>query len=380
MTAAYRVAALQAAYFTAVAVTAFIPLWFADRGLTAAQIGQILGAASLLRVVAGPQWGTVADAIGRRPVLLLTGLVATGLALLYPAMSGFLPLLVVAVGQGVAASALNPLIDSLALALAREGRLEYGPVRAAGTAACMIATAFIGWLLTRSGTWLVPWLLAFGYAAVTLLTPGVPDAAGPVRRGGLSLGLGLFRNRAFRLTVGCTALIQASHAAYYGFGALFFRSLGYSDTVIGLLVAEGMVAEIALFLWGRRCVERLGSPGLTACAAGAALLRWGITACAPPLALLAMVQVLHAATFGMQHLSAMRMLTACVPPERAATAQALHSALGYGAPTGLMMILAGWLYARSSGTAFLAMAICGGLGLLLAPRLARVQADRTDLA
>ena len=77
------------------------------------------------------------------------------------------------------------------------------------------------------------------------------------------------------------------------------------------------------------------------------------------------MQLLHAATFAMQHLSAMLVLSRAVPPERAATAQALHSALGYGAPGGLLMLLAGFLYARFGGMAFLAMAAIGGSALVL---------------
>ena len=138
-----------------------------------------------------------------------------------------------------------------------------------------------------------------------------------------------------------------------------------SDAVIGLLMAEAIVAEVALFAWGRRLIERLGPAGLTACAAAASVLRWSVTAFAPPLAVLAAVQLLHAATFAMQHLSAMLVLSRAVPPERAATAQALHSALGYGAPGGLLMLLAGFLYARFGGMAFLAMAAIGGSALVL---------------
>ena len=67
----------------------------------------------------------------------------------------------------------------------------------------------------------------------------------------------------------------------------------------------------------------------------------------------------------MQHLSAMLVLSRFVPPDRAATAQALHAALGYGAPTGLMMLLSGWLYAHFGGLVFLAMAGVSGLALLL---------------
>jgi PPP family 3-phenylpropionic acid transporter len=182
----------------------------------------------------------------------------------------------------------------------------------------------------------------------------------------------LFSLLQFRLTVAASALIQGAHAAYYGFAPLFWRAQGYSDTLIGLLIAEGIVAEILLFARGRKLVERLGPAGLTACAAAASLVRWSVTAMAPPLPVLATVQLLHAATFAMQHLSAMLVLSRSVPPERAATAQALHAALGMGAPTGLMMLLCGWLYTRGGGgQVFLAMAACGGGALLLVGPLLR---------
>jgi PPP family 3-phenylpropionic acid transporter len=373
VTAATRVAAFLGAYFAANAINTFMPLWFADRGLSASAIGQILGAAALLRVLAGPGWGTVADRIGRRrPVLLFAAFTASGLGLSYVAATGFLPLLLIAAGQGIASSAINPLADSLALALAREGRIEYGPVRAIGSATFMVATAVSGWLLTRVGSSLVPWLLAVGYGASGVLSVFLPEARTPPAAPRAFAGLMLFRNPAFRLAVGSTALIQGGHAAYYGFAALFWRSMGLSDTVIGLLIAEGIIAEILLFARGRRLVERLGPAGLTACAACASIVRWTITAFGPPLPVLAVVQLVHAATFAMQHLSAMLVLSRFVPNERAATAQALHAALGYGAPTGLMMLLSGWLYARYGGLVFLVMAVSGGAALLLVRPLARV--------
>ncbi|HXA22943.1 MAG TPA: MFS transporter [Acetobacteraceae bacterium] len=367
-----RVALFFAALFSAAAIsTAFLPLWFADRGLSAVAIGQVLGAAALLRVFAGPGWGTLADRIGRRPVMLAASVAATVAALCYVPSRGFLLLLVVAGVQGVAASALNPLIDSLALSLARDGRMDYGKVRSIGSVAYMAASAGPGWLLSVAGTWLVPWLLAASYGAGAAVTPLLPETADRtgVRRS--LAGLHLFAIRPFRLTVLASALIQGAHAAYYGFAPLFWRAHGLSDGMIGMLIAEGIVAEVALFAWGRRLIERLGPAGLTACAATASIVRWSAMAFAPPLAVLAAVQLLHAATFAMQHLSAMLVLSRSVPPERAATAQALHAALGYGAPGGLLMLLAGFLYSRFGGLAFLAMAAIGGSALLLVRPLRR---------
>jgi MFS transporter, PPP family, 3-phenylpropionic acid transporter len=375
MSAAARVAAFLGAYFAANAINAFMPLWFADRGLSAAAIGQVLGAAALLRVLAGPGWGSVADRIGRRrPVLFFAALSASGLGLSYVAVSGFLSLLLIAAAQGIAASAINPLADSLALALAREGRIEYGPVRAVGSAAFMVATAVAGWLLGRAGSWLVPWLQALGYGSAAAFSLLLPETSTPPAQPRPFAGLMLLRNPAFRLAVCCTALIQGAHAAYYGFAALLWRSQGISDTVIGLLIAEGIIVEILLFVRGHSLGEKLGPAGLTACAAGASILRWTVTALAPPLPVLAVVQVLHAATFAMQHLSAMLVLSRFMPADRAATAQALHAALGFGAPTGLMMLLSGWLYAQYGGMAFLAMAASGGAALLLVGPLARATA------
>ena len=370
---AVRVGLFVGAYFTAMGVTGFMPLWFADRGLSPADIGQILSAASFLRVLAGPQWGGVADRLGRRrPVLTGATLAATVLVLIFPLTSGFWPVLLVAAGQGIAASAINPLADSLALSLARQGLMEYGPVRAVGSATFMLATAAAGSLLTAVGSWLVPFLLAIGYGTSTVLSRLLPEAdLGASRARGFG-GWELFRNPAFRLAVACTALIQGAHAAYYGFAPLLWRSQGLSDQTIGLLLAEGIVVEILLFWRGRRLIERLGPSGLTACAAMASIVRWSAIAFSPGLPMLVAVQLLHAATFAMQHLSSMLLLGRAVPPERAATAQALHAALGYGIPAGVAMFVSGLLYARFGGLAFLASAVLGGSALLLVRPLRRV--------
>lgn len=373
MSPAIRVALFMTAIFAVTAVNAFMPLWFSGRGLTAAQIGQVLGFSSLFRVIAGPGWGTVADRAGRRrPMMATAACVAAAMSATYIPLHGFIPILIVAACLAVSASALGPLADSLALALAREGKLEYGPVRAAGSVSYMVVTAAAGQALAAVGAALVPWLQALGYALAAVCAFRLPEAATPPAAPTVRGGWALFHLKPFRLTVACTALIQGSHAGYYGFAALYWRSMGLGDDVIGLLFAEGIIAEVALFLWGRRLVERLGPAGLTGCAAAAALVRWTGMAFAPPLYALAVLQLLHAATFAMQHLAAMMLLSRSVPPERAATAQALHSALGQGVPNGAMMLLTGFLYARYGGHAFLALAAMGGLALFLVPAVRRI--------
>src|SRR3954449_6006808 len=100
MTPGVRVGQYMAAVFAVTAVSAFMPLWFADRGLSAAAIGQILGLASLFRVMSGPGWGTMADRVGRRrPVMTMAAIVAMIMSLSYIPSHGFLPILMVAAMQ-----------------------------------------------------------------------------------------------------------------------------------------------------------------------------------------------------------------------------------------------------------------------------------------
>src|SRR5271163_2708285 len=109
MTPGFRVAQFMAAVFTVTAVNAFMPLWFADRGLSPSSIGQILGLASLFRVISGPGWGTMADRVGRRrPVMMVAACVAMAMSLAYIPLHSFTSILLVAAVLGIAASALGP--------------------------------------------------------------------------------------------------------------------------------------------------------------------------------------------------------------------------------------------------------------------------------
>ena len=359
---------IASAYAAAGVTTAFLPLWLTDRGASAGAVGTILGAASLLRVAAVPGWGALADRAGRPPLALAAGAAAL-LAACLPAAQG-VPALLLLVGlQGAAASALSPLADALTLALAAEGRLAYGRTRAWGSASYMVATAAAGPALAAAGSWLVPWLLAAGYGVAALLARALPRPAHAPHAAAADPGV--LRLRAFRLTLLASALIQGSHAAYYGFAPILWRAAGLGDTAIGLLIAEGIVMEIVLFVWGGALTARLGPARLTGLAAVACLLRWPVLALSTDVGVLAAAQVLHAGSFAMQHLSAMQMLARTVPPRRAAGAQALHAALGFSAPVGVLIWLTGLVFAQAGGAVFWGMAALGGAALLLVRPLAR---------
>ena len=97
-----------------------------------------------------------------------------------------------------------------------------------------------------------------------------------------------------------------------------------------MLWSVGVVAEVALFAVSGRVIAYCGTARLLMLAGLAATLRWGVMAFDPPLWPTALLQTLHAMSFGAAHLAAIHFLTHAVPSDRAATAQGLYAAIVAG--------------------------------------------------
>jgi len=366
-----RLALFYAAFFAGTGVQLpFWPVWLAARGLSADQIALLLTLGQWLKLATNPLIGIAADRDGARRVLVALGLGALAAYGLLAFVAGFPGILLLATAAGLCAAGQLPLGDSLALAAAYEGRLDYGRVRLWGSLGFIVAALIAGRMLDGFGAAIVlPLTLAA--AALTLgscLT--LPERAArprPKAEPGRWRGYAHPRFIAF---LGAASLIQGSHSVYYGFGTLYWQSLGLADATISLLWAEGVVAEVMLFYWGAPLLRRIGPLGLVALAGAAGVARWTAMTLLVTPAALAMLQLLHALTFAAAHLGAMHYLARSVAAEQAATAQSVYTAVVGGIGGGLLMLVAGRLYGGIGGGAYLAMAALAGIGAALAALLA----------
>ena len=365
-----RLGGFYAAAFLVVGIQLpFWPVWLAGRGLDAQQIALVFAAAIWAKVIATPVIGVAADRLGRRRAVMIA-LAATSCAAyagLLP-IGGFAALLALNLAAGIAQSALMPLGDSITLMAVREERIDYGRVRVWGSVSFVIAAIGSGGVLAvvssapagNAVLLLVLFASAVLCAACVAIRPPRPPPAVRARRAMLGA---LLADRRFWLFVASAAALQASHQLYYGFGTLYWRRLGFSDPVIGVLWAEGVVAEIVLFWYSAALVARLGPHGLMALGGAAGIVRWGLMGVVPGIAAAASLQMLHALTFGASHLGAMHFMARQVPPGAAASAQSLYAALSAGFGSGLVMLAAGALYAAYGGHAYPFMALLSAAGL-----------------
>jgi len=169
---------------------------------------------------------------------------------------------------------------------------------------------------------------------------------------------------------------QSAHAVFYTFGTLHLQKQGVAMGLTGVLWAIGVLSEIVLFAFSRRVVALLGPLRLLAIGGAAAVFRWIVMSFDPSLTALAVLQILHGATYGAAHLGAIYYIGERVPESQAGTAQALYAAVTAGIGMGLATSLAGRLYAAYGGGAYLGMAVIAAISL--AATLWLMAADRAS--
>ncbi len=372
---ALRLSLFYAAYYVGTGVfLPFWPVWLASRELTAGEIGLVLAASSAVRIVAPWLVAQIADRRGsRRPVMVALAAIALAVFILYWPSRGFIPIVTVSLLFSAAWVSISPLGESLTLMTAAAEGFDYGRVRLWGSLSFILASFGAGALVGGRDPDALLLLGGGSVAAVLLSCLTLPDRRPPPHRAPSPPVAEVLRLPGFLLLLAAAGCVQASHAFYYGFSALHWRVVGLSDGVIGLLWAEGVVAEIILF-WAAPGLLRRVSPALLIAAGGlAAVIRWTSFAESDSLILLVALQALHAFTFGSAHLGAVHYISRAVPPALSATAQSLYSAIVAGVLTGLATAASGWLYQKWGSQGYLAMALLGALGGLGALRLARTR-------
>jgi len=361
----------------------FVPALLGERGLPAQDIGLVLAAAMVVRVLAGPVVAHAADRLRRHTLILCGCALFAALAsisfLLTHSLAG---LLWVAALHAAMLGPIAPISDALAATAAQASRsgigrrFDYGWLRAGGSADFALGTLMSGWQAGAAGLPAAMWtsgaLLVLG-GAVALVLPKLPLARSPALTPCATMlrdGIFLLRLPVYRRLLVAAALLEGSHALHDSFSVIRWRSAGIDFFTVSVLWSESVFAEVVVFLLiGPWLVRRIGPNGSMALAAGAGVLRWTVAAFTTSVGLLACIQPLHGLTFALFRLAAIRLIVAVAPVRLAATAQAIYGTLCVGLVIALLTFASGLIYARAGGAAFLLMAalcllalpICAGL-------------------
>jgi PPP family 3-phenylpropionic acid transporter len=344
----------------------FFPVWLESKGLGAGEIGVVLAIPMVVRMFFVPLTTRLADRFNtlRGAIIIATvgsavGNAAIGLS------DGFLMIAVLMAASAIFFTPTFPLADAYALRGLPERGKSYGPVRLWSSAAYIVAnvgSGFVIGVLPRPGIiWLITCSFVIGIGLAWLLIPISIHAGTPVHSAAPKTSL--WRSPAFVAIVISCGATQASHAVYYGFSTIDWTGKGLSNLTVGGLWALGVIVEIGLFAISGRLARYVSPVSLVIAGALGGLVRWTAMAFDPPIALLPLLQCLHALSFCATHIGAMQFLARVVSPGQSATAQGDFAAAG-GMIFAAAMGVSGLLFRSYGDLAYLAMALLTAIGLV----------------
>ncbi len=356
----------------------YASLFFAERGMTAPQIGVLMSIMQVMRIFGPNLWGWVADHTRQRvAVLRLTACAATIMFIGMFFGHTFAQFLIVMVAVNAFTSAQGPLSEALMLSAMRGDLTHYGRVRLWGSVGFIVAVTAGGELLDWKGIELVPWLAWVMLGMVLLASLRLRESAPSRTTQALPSVLTILRRREVVAFFTSSFLMIAAHASLYVFFSLYLAQLGYSKTFIGVMWSLGVVAEIAFFYYQAPLFRRYGVRFLLLVSLALAVLRFLIIgAGAQSLAWLLVAQVLHAATFGTHHSACVMAMQRWFAGPLQASGQALYISISYGLGGTLGGLLMSVCWDRFGARSVFLMAALFALAALLAATMSFRWQDR----
>jgi PPP family 3-phenylpropionic acid transporter len=357
----------------------YFPLWLEAKGFGAGEIALMLSAPMFLRVVTTPFITAMADeAKDRANVLILLIAAALAVSLGFFLQPTYLVVLTVSLALAVAWTPHSPLSDSLALSGVRRFGSVYPGMRIWGSIAFLAANLGGGFFLSVAGVQAVPLIITGSLCltlAVSLLAPrlGRPRRASPLSAVDIQEGGPRLLNRYFVLFVAGAGLITGSHGFLYGFVSIYWTSIGIADTVIGMLWAWSVAAEIVMFMLFTRLFSHRSATTVLGLAGAGAVLRWIAFPLVWPsgagVAGFFAVQTLHALSTALILIGVQKLIVETVPEERTGAAQGI-AFFANGFSMAAVTLLSGPLYAAFGVGGFFPMAAvaAAGMGLIALAR------------
>jgi PPP family 3-phenylpropionic acid transporter len=325
-------------YFAAFAsFLPFIVLFYQKLAFSGTQIGLLTGIPPLITLVGAPFLTGLADKTHLHKLIMGLGLaVAAGISLLLPHVSSFTLVFALIIIFNIFMSPVGSLSDSATMTMLGEQRAMYGRIRMGGTFGWGIFALISGALVEDHGlqiafrlfsviifiSLLVSQKFSFGNQEKHISNPGWIKT--------------FLQNRRW--------IIFLSNAFLGGMGAFtvatylypYMAELGAGETMMGVALTIGAIAELPVFFFGDRLVKRFSAYGLFMIAlvlmGGRSLLYAVVTA--PFMVLI--IQVISGAIFPAMWLSGVAYADANAPVGLKSTAQGLFGAMifGFGAAVG----------------------------------------------
>ncbi len=329
----WRLSSFYLCYFATLG--AFIPYWslfLKENSFNPAEIGQLSALLVGAKIIAPNLWGWIADHTRKTLwIIRWTSFLATLLFAGFLAIHSYKEFAWLTIGFSFFWNAPLPLYEAATLAHLQAEPHRYSRIRLWGSVGFIVAVLGIGRLLESQSVLLLPALVSLLLGLTWFAALATPQARSNYQENNSArVSKFVFRPEvlAFLLVY---VLIQIAHAPYYVFYSVYLKDHLYSTTVTGLLWSLGVVAEIVLFLFMKSLLRQFSLRAILLVSLFFSVVRWLLIGnYVDNFGLLLFAQVLHAASFGGTHISAIHFVHQFFDQAHQAKGQALYHSLSFG--------------------------------------------------
>lgn len=342
----------------------FLPfwgIWLTGQGVTTEQVGVLFSIGLVLRFASSltvlPRVSTGSGTLNLIRILGFVSLLCFA-SLFF--LNGYFWLAGLTLLINFMIGPMMPLGDIVGSRLVKQVNLDYGRVRLWGSVSFIAGSAAVGWLIVDFGLHAILALTVIITAILWVfslanLNPQLVDNEEKESLNKQSL-LTLLTKPEVLLFLLIVGFIQGSHGAYYAFSTIYWDSVGISGTVIAWLWAIAVFAEVLLLRFNHYLFANWSIKQMLLLALIGGIIRWGGLAFTDNVYLLAILQTLHALTFALTHLAAIRYISRQNASKLVAY-QSLYSGVALGLLMALFTYIAGISYQTLQGDLFLLSAL-----------------------
>ncbi|ALC84772.1 MFS transporter [Bacillus sp. FJAT-22090] len=344
----------------------FLPVYLEDKGLSASEIGLVIGTGGFVTLIAQPLWGFISDKTKtiRKVMLILVSLTTIFGYFLFN-VDSFVLLVMFALLVYFALMPLDPLTESLNFTVSEMARVSYGSIRTYGALGYAILSLIVGFSMDYFGMnsasilFAILGLISF---AIVWFMPDVQASTKPVTMEGLKQVLKNKEMLLFLVMVFISSIPARMNDTFLG---LHLRALGGDTSLIGIAFFIAATSEIVIFalsFWWLRKGKELE---IITMATFFYFLRFILAAfILSPLAL-TLLQVLQMFTFPIFYTAAIQYLYQIMPKEWRATGQTVLALLFFGLSSIIASYAGGYIYKEFGGhTFYFIISIMSFIGVL----------------
>lgn len=356
-------------YFAFVgAFSPYFSLYLKNLQFSAQDIGILMSLLQVMRIFGPNVWGVVADRTTKKiRVVQIAAFIALISYMGLYWVTNFWPLFIILSIMSFFWSASLPIVESLTLSALGKQAGQYGKIRLWGSVGFIVAVLLLGWLFDFYPLSILIDVILFLKIGIILFTFLLPPVENRVLvQDTESIWRILKQPTVLALMFACF-FMSIAHGPYYIFYSLYLVDLSYSKTMVGVLWALGVIAEIFVFLWMSRITQYFDLKNILIFSFAVAVLRflciaWGAHA----LWLMIFAQLLHAFTFGTFHAAAVALVHHFFRGKHQAKGQALYISFSFGAGGTLGGLYSGYTWEHLGPTwTFSIAALSAFLGLVL---------------